>query len=148
MTTGSKNYYASEGWRKLTLISAIGFFCLGLWFLFRGLILANNIYWGLPFFILNFLLGLGAIYHYLKSRYVPVAQAGPGWVIIRQGARNRRSFTAKSRIKDVQITKPDVEFVRNGLFSQTICTTDGYRYFIYGLAARDREDLLQRLRSG
>ena len=143
-----KAYYASHGWRKATLISAIGIFCLAFWFLFRGLIQGNNIYWGFPFFILNFLLGLGAIYHYLKSRYVPIAQTGSGWVIIRQGARNRRPFTVRSRVKDIRLKNTDIHYIRNGLFSLMVCTVDGYRYFIYGLANRDRQELLQILHSG
>ena len=145
MAIEQKDYYVSQAWRKTTLISAIGIFCLGFWFLFRGLIQANSIYWGLPLFVLNFLLGLGAIYHYLKSRYMPVAQAAHDWIIIRQGSRSRKPFTAKSRIKDVRLSRRDVEFIRSGLFSTTICTKDGFRYFIYGLASRDRKDLLQRL---
>lgn len=146
MATEQKDYYASRAWLKITLISTIGIFCLAFWFLFRGLVQAN-IYWGLPFFIVNFLLGLGAIYHYLKSRYLPLAQVGHNWIIVKQGSRNRRSFTAKSRIKDIKILKSDLDFVRKGLFSTIICTKDGSRYFIYGLAAHDTEDLVQRLLS-
>lgn len=146
MTTGSKNYYASEGWRKLTLISAVLIFCLALWFLFEGIILANNVYFGLPFFIVNFLVGLAAIHDYLRARYLPAAQAGSGWIIIRYGTRNRRAYTAHSRVKDIRINNTDVQCVRNGLLLLMICTVDGYRYFISGLANRDRQELLQRLR--
>ena len=148
MASNPTNYYPSETWRKTTLISVVLIFCLALWFLFKGIIQANNIFWGLPFFIGNFLLGLVAIHDYLKSRYVPVVQADSGWIIIRYGSRNRRAFTAHSRVKDIKIKNTDIHYVRNNLFSLMICTVDGYRYFISGMANRDRQELLQRLRSG
>lgn len=148
MTASPKNYYASEAWRKTILVSAVLIFCLALWFLFEGIILANNVYFGLPFFIVNFLVGLVAIHDYLRARYLPAIQAGSGWIIIRYGTRNRRAYTAHSRVKDIRINNTDVQCARNGLLSLMICTVDGYRYFIYGPANRDRQDLLERLQSG
>jgi len=126
-------------------MSAIGIFCIGSYFLIRG-IQADMIFWGLPLFILNFLVGLAALHYYLKSRYVPVAVAGPDWIIIKQGTGNRFIFTAESSIKDIKIANSDIELVRNGIFSITICTTNGYRYFLHGLSEQDRESFLKNLK--
>jgi len=91
-------YFASHEWRKIILISAIGIFIIGFYFLIRGI--SNDIViWGLPLFIGNFVVGFAAIYYYVKSCYVPVAIEGPGWIIIKQGSRNKKPFTAKSRIQ-------------------------------------------------
>ena len=69
---------------------------------------------GLPLFIGNFVEGFAAIYYYMKSRYVPIAIEGPGWIIIKQGSRIKKPFTTKSRIKEVKVTKKDVVFVKKG----------------------------------
>ena len=148
MTTEAKDYYASKGARKGWLIFAILNFCAALYYLFRGMIDFEGFYYALGIFGTYCIVGLVGLYNYLRTHHLPVAQAGSGWIIIRYGSRNRRAFTAYSRVKDIKIKNTDVHYVRNNLCSLMICTVDGYRYFISGLANRDRHELLQRLRSG
>lgn len=148
MTTDAKDYYASKGVRKGWLIFAILNFCAALYYLFRGMIDFEGFYYALGIFGIYCIVGLVGLYHYLRTHHLPVAQAGPGWIVIRQGWRNRRPFTARSRVKGIRIVNTDLHCIRNNLFSLMICTVDGYRYFISGLANRDRQELLQRLQSG
>ena len=148
MTTGRKKYYASDGYRKTNLIVAVFNFCLGLFYLPWAIIQPDGRYYAIGLFVMFFGVGLRFLYIYLKTRYVPVAESGSGWITIRYGTRNRRAFTAQSRVKDIRIKNSDVSYINNGLVSLMICTRDGYRYFMYGLAKQDRQDLLERLRSG
>ena len=94
--------------------------------------------------LLYFITGTFFLFIYVYSQYVPVAQSGFGWIVIKQGVRNRGFLRAQSRVKNIKIKKTDVDYIHNGIFSLMICTFDQYRYFLYGLAKQERKDLSQR----
>jgi hypothetical protein len=52
MAIGEIEYFASRKWRKTILFSAVGFFCIGIYFLIQR-IMANIIFWSLPIFFMN-----------------------------------------------------------------------------------------------
>ncbi len=145
MNINPKDYYASEGWRTGLIFVAAANFFFGLFRLIRGILVFNEYHYTVAHFILYSIVGFIFIYYYLKTRYVPVAQAGTGWIIIKQGIRNRGLFRSQSGVKDYRIKKNDVKYLRNGIFSLKICTIDEYKYSVYGISNRHREDLAKKL---
>ena len=145
MDIDTKNYYASDGWRTGLIIVAAANFCFGLFRLFRGIFIFNEHYYTTGHFILYAIVGFIFFYYYLKTRYVPLAQAGAGWIIIKQGTRNRGLFRSQSTVKNHRIKKDDVEYLKNGIFSLTIYTIDEYKYYVYGISKRHREELAKKL---
>lgn len=148
MPSNIKSYYSGKGFRIFILTGVVANFGYGIFRLSRGIFVYDEYLYTIAHTLLYFIAGTFFLFLYVKARYVPVAKSGIGWIIIKQGMRNRGFLRAQSRVKNVKIKKTDVDYIHNGIFSLMICTLNQYRYFLYGLAKQERKDLSQRLFSG
>lgn len=102
MAVNEKSFYASKGYRIFILIGAVLNFSFGLRWLYY---IAGGFYLAISIFIIFFAIGFVCIFLFIKTRYVPLLQYGSGWLVIRYGARNKRPFTARSRVINIHIKK-------------------------------------------
>ncbi len=142
MTNLQKRYYASKGSRIIILFGAIFNFVWGLRWLYY---VSEAPQYAIAGFVLFYFICILLIFYYYIFRFLPIATSGLGWIVINHGSRNTGPLRSKHKIKNILIRKTDVEYAQNGIFSLMITTSNNYRYYIYYLTKRERDEITQRL---